>query len=293
MKKTSLFAKRHFSSALIILAAMAFIVSCSGTGGDSTDTSAIPDSTVSQSADSSEQETVPAESTSPQESVEIKIATYNIFHSGNVRIDDIASMLKDVDADIVGLQEVDDMTTRSRGISQAKILAEKAGYPYWKFVKSIDFQGGGYGTAILSKYPISSFKMYRLESGSEEQRTVGHALISANGRMIHYFNTHLSFEELSLRTAQFEFIAQQASKCGEYIVTGDFNTNDYSEFAPFSGAKLVCNDQRTFCTFPGIEKAIDNIVYYGSFTEIGAGTVENNNSDHYLLWTVLRLDPLG
>ena len=283
-----LFKNRFIIATLcLLLSIFLLLCSCSSHSDHSEPTSALTDPSVQTDSVSS---TIQLETSESSEPVLIKVATYNIFHAGKSRLDDIADNLKQVEADIVGLQEVDEMTSRSRGASQVKLIAEKAGYNYYKFIKSIDFQGGGYGTAILSKYPIISFKNYQLESGNEETRTVGHALIDVDGRKINYFNTHLSFEALSLRTAQFDFIAKKASNCNEYIITGDFNTYDYSEFSPFANAKLVCNNERTFCTFPGIEKAIDNIVYFGHFTEIISGTLENDRSDHYLLWTILRLE---
>lgn len=89
----------------------------------------------------------------------VKIMTYNIQHCnahlrGVIDYDLIASAIAKEDADIVGLNEV--YGDGGGEISQAKILADAVGYPYFYFAKAIELRGGrGYGNALLSKYPIS------------------------------------------------------------------------------------------------------------------------------------------
>lgn len=89
----------------------------------------------------------------------IKIMTYNIQHCnahlrGVIDYDLIASAIAKENADIVGLNEV--YGDGGGEISQAKILADAVGYPYFYFAKAIELRGGrGYGNALLSKYPIS------------------------------------------------------------------------------------------------------------------------------------------
>lgn len=89
----------------------------------------------------------------------IKIMTYNIQHCnahlrGVIDYDLIASAIAKEGADIVGLNEV--YGDGGGEISQAKILADAVGYPYFYFAKAIELRGGrGYGNALLSKYPIS------------------------------------------------------------------------------------------------------------------------------------------
>ena len=88
------------------------------------------------------------------------------------------------------------MNSTVGGRNTLKILAEKAGYEYYYFCKAIDYQGGEYGTAIMSKYPIKSFEVIPLygEDGIE-RRAMGHAVIDVNGTEIDYINTHLSYEK--------------------------------------------------------------------------------------------------
>lgn len=55
--------------------------------------------------------------------------------------------------DLVALQEVDQKTGRSSGIDQAAELGHLTGM-HWVFGKAMDYQGGGYGLAVLSRFPI-------------------------------------------------------------------------------------------------------------------------------------------
>ena len=57
-------------------------------------------------------------------------------------------------ADVVCLQEVDRGAARSNQVDMAARLADMTALKHHYFIKIRDFQGGEYGTAILSRYPI-------------------------------------------------------------------------------------------------------------------------------------------
>lgn len=107
----------------------------------------------------------------------IKIMTYNIQHCnahlrGVIDYDLIASAIAREGADIVGLNEV--YGDGGGEISQAKILADAVGYPYFYFAKAIELRGGrGYGNAILSKYPISSAQTIAVPDPDPDRRSYG------------------------------------------------------------------------------------------------------------------------
>jgi len=220
----------------------------------------------------------------------LKVASYNIQHAAQ-GIDKIIDTLKQADADIVGMQEVDYLTSRVSGADQPKLIAEGAGYPYYKFVRAIDYKGGQYGTLILSKFPIESFEVVQLDAGTKEGRSYGHAVINVAGIRVDFFNTHLSYESLDLRTAQFKVLAGVCAECDRYILTGDFNTADYTEFKGFTGSEMINTTDRHYVTFPGNSSGIDNIVFRGGFVESCSGTIVNGSSDHYMLWAEMTLDP--
>lgn len=60
----------------------------------------------------------------------------------------IANAIKAMNTDIVTLEEVEQKTTRSNGLDQAKIIAEKTGMHY-VFGKATEVKGGNYGNVIF------------------------------------------------------------------------------------------------------------------------------------------------
>ena len=221
----------------------------------------------------------------------IRIGSYNIKHAADAKLNlkTIAKVITENNLDIVGIQEVDLRTKRSIGIDQPRMLAEAADMPYYVFVRGIDYQGGQYGTLILSKYPIISSEVIPLESWDKEGRALGHAVIDLGGFQFDFFNTHLSYEDKTLRGLQFAEVSEKTKVCENFILTGDFNTADFNEFTVVGG-NLINNTARWYPTFPGGYSAIDNIVYTDAFKEIASGTVTRSYSDHYMLWAEFEIN---
>lgn len=221
----------------------------------------------------------------------IRIGSYNIKHAADANLDlnTIAGVIRSQDLDIVGLQEVDMRTKRSNYIDQPRALADAAEMPYYLFIRAIDYQGGEYGTLILSKYPITSSEVIPLESWDKEGRALGHAVIDIDGMRLDFFNTHLSYEDKTLRGLQFNEVAAKTSACENFIITGDFNTANFSEFDVL-GADLINNSARNYPTFTSSKKAIDNIVYSNAFKETSSGYVTRSYSDHCLLWAEFEIE---
>lgn len=250
-------------------------------------------------AETTEEATTEEQTTAAPETTEeeikmpktIKIGSYNIKHAvdANLNLKTIAKVITDNDLDIVGIQEVDLRTRRSNGIDQPRMLAEATDMPYYVFVRGIDYQGGQYGTLILSKYPIISSEVIPLESWDKEGRALGHAVIDLGEKQFDFFNTHLSYEDKTLRGLQFAEVAEKTKACENFILTGDFNTADFTEFT-IVGGTLINNASRWYPTFPGGNSAIDNIVYTDCFKEIASGTVTQSYSDHYMLWAEFEIN---
>ena len=90
---------------------------------------------------------------------EIRVLTYNIHHGegvdGKFDLPRIADVIKLASPDLVALQEVDQGTARASGVDQPAELARLTGMKV-VFGRNIDFQGGGYGTAVLSRLPVKA-----------------------------------------------------------------------------------------------------------------------------------------
>lgn len=172
---------------------------------------------------------------------EIRVVTYNIHHGEGVdrRFDlkRIANLLLAVEPDIVALQEVDQGTRRAGGVDQPAELARLTGMEI-EFGRNIDYDGGGYGTAVLTKLPVRSHESVKLKSfypptaENPEQRGVQVLeLGEKDGPGLVFMCTHLDYRPPDdERMASAATINELVKKRGDElaIVAGDFNATPES-----------------------------------------------------------------
>jgi len=163
---------------------------------------------------------------------ELKVMTYNIHHGnppakeGVIDLQAIADVINSQSPDLVALQEMDVLTSRSGNVDEVKKLAELTGM-YSFFSKSIDFGGGGYGVAILSKFKINKEERFSLpfkEGLDAELRSLAVINVTlANGKKLDFGCTHLDLkdEHRILQVAEINKIL--GSRKGEVIFAGDLN----------------------------------------------------------------------
>ena len=170
----------------------------------------------------------------------LTIVSYNIHH-GNppakpdvIDLDAIANVIAAQNPDLVALQEVDVNIKRSNNINQAEYLAKKLNMSYY-FAKAIDHDGGDYGVAVLSKYPIeepNKLTFSRIEGRKAEDRVLATITVKIkNGKKIKFSSTHLDHvKNEDLRLIQVAEIIKQAEKeTAPFIVAGDFNAKPNSK----------------------------------------------------------------
>ncbi len=111
----------------------------------------------------------------------LRIASYNIAHGRGLavsnhdgggsaerlrRLGQIAELLREINADVVVLNEVDFDTSWSYSLNQARFLAEQAGYPFVAEQRNLDLRvlnwTWRFGNAILSRYPIENAELLDL-----------------------------------------------------------------------------------------------------------------------------------
>lgn len=173
-----------------------------------------------------------------QEESLVRVLAYNIHHANPPSIPDsidlpaIARVIRESNADLVALQEVDVHTQRSgKGLHQAAVLAELTGM-YYYFAKSIPYQGGEYGNAILSRFPIESSEKIPLFSadGTEPRALLSVQVSLPGGKRILFASTHLDFSSASNTARQAADITRHFEKATlPIIVAGDFNAPPGSE----------------------------------------------------------------
>lgn len=101
---------------------------------------------------------------------ELRVLSYNIRHGRGmdkkVDLDRIAKVIDNTSPHLVALQEVDINVKRSGELDTAAILGKKLEMEH-RFGKFMAYQGGEYGLAILSKFPIIESTVHPLPAGSE------------------------------------------------------------------------------------------------------------------------------
>ena len=165
-----------------------------------------------------------------------RVMTYNIHHGegldGKVDLERIAKVINDANADAVALQEVDKNTERTGGIDMAADLAKRTNM-HFAFGANLDFQGGKYGTAILSKHPIDSVENHVLKQARDgEPRGVLQAVLDVGQGQVLFAGTHLDHTkdqaERLFSQAQFDDLFAKHERLPA-IFSGDFNDTPDSE----------------------------------------------------------------
>ncbi len=159
----------------------------------------------------------------------LRAVSYNIRHGlgadGELRLDRTAAVLGNMHADVIGLQEVDRRTARSQGIDQPEWLGQRLGMRA-VFAKFMDFQGGHYGLAILSKFPILEQRVVNLPEGHEPRVALAIRIDpSGDGRSVWVVDLHLDWvDDDAYRYAQAQRLGQFLQGLREpYVLLGDFN----------------------------------------------------------------------
>jgi endonuclease/exonuclease/phosphatase family metal-dependent hydrolase len=167
---------------------------------------------------------------------EIRVLTYNIHHGEGTDkkfdLPRIAKIIKSVSPDIVALQEVDQGTARASGVDQPAELAQLTDMAV-VYGRNIDYQGGGYGTAVLTKLPVKASASEKFPSFYEstpehpEQRAVQVVELGPPGEPgIVFLCTHLDYRpDERERMASAEVINRLAAKYGDrlMLLAGDLN----------------------------------------------------------------------
>ncbi|MFE7226853.1 endonuclease/exonuclease/phosphatase family protein [Nocardioides sp. NPDC057577] len=162
----------------------------------------------------------------------LNVMTFNI-KGGRVspgELGGIASVIRASGADVVLLQEVDQNRRRSGNVDQPAIIASHLGMQSVFGANDYITDRGGYGTAILSRFPIDGYDNTHLPNrDGKEQRGVLRANIIVEGQRLVVFNTHLDHTSDSLRQAQIGAVMSKVNAYdGAKLLGGDLNAGDGS-----------------------------------------------------------------
>ncbi|MBC8326256.1 MAG: endonuclease/exonuclease/phosphatase family protein [Verrucomicrobia subdivision 3 bacterium] len=190
--------------------------------------------------------------------VRLRVLCYNIHHAagvdGKLDVPRIARVIQSVKPDLVTLQEVDRNTTRTGKVDQAAELARLTRMHH-VFGANIAFQGGQYGNAILSRFPIGEHRNHLLPNVDDgEQRGVLAATVQVSkGRSLRLLATHFDHRRPDAeRLASAKFVNQLAAKRSEMpaIFAGDLNDDPESRALQEIGRVWARTNARMMPTIP-------------------------------------------
>lgn len=114
------------------------------------------------------------------------MATFNLLYgtsrrSGLIDEPDLRESARQLNADVLGLQEVDRLQDRSSAVDQTAVVAEELGAPYWRFVPALHgtprdaapwsassdddgstSSGPTFGVGLVSRLPVRDWHVLRL-----------------------------------------------------------------------------------------------------------------------------------
>jgi endonuclease/exonuclease/phosphatase family metal-dependent hydrolase len=240
-----------------------------------------------------------------------RVLVYNV-HAGKdaagvENLARVAEVVRSTGADLVLLQEVDRGTERSGRVDQLAVLARLTGF-HAAYGKTLDFQGGAYGVALLSRWPVAADTLHLLDppevraDPAFEPRGALRARVAAPRGALHLLNTHLDAgradtHRLREVAALLEIAASLRASRAPVLLGGDFNATPESAVigrvrqAGWRDAWAVCGVGEGF-TFPA-EAPVRRIDYLfvppGAACE-GAEVVGGEVSDHRGVVFTVRMD---
>ena len=160
----------------------------------------------------------------------LRVVTYNVHKcrglDGRVRPHRIASVLNELDADVIALQEVTASAGEGSGAGHAEFLAETLGLNCC-FGENRRHGVAPYGNAILTRLPIHHWQNYDITAANREPRGCLRADVSLPGSAtLRIFNLHMGTGFFERRTQVHKFheaILPEGGAGGVRLILGDFN----------------------------------------------------------------------
>lgn len=243
--------------------------------------------------------------------MQFRVVSWNI-HKGiggldrRYRIDRVVEMLKSLSPDVALLQEVSEDMPRSHFHHQPSALAEALEMPHLAFGPEHRFRVGGYGNAILSKWPLTDPSRIDLTIGTRKKRGAmtarAHVQTAHHTRSLVLVNMHLGLagsergQQLERFLASHPFAHMQ--KKTPIVLAGDLNDvwgslgPRYLQPAGFARSGTLIN---TFPAYLPI-RPLDGIFVRGDLrsrhTSVPRSKLAKQASDHLPLIADLELTGL-
>lgn len=247
----------------------------------------------------------------------LRLATFNLLHGrsiddGRVDLDRLGEATAGLDADVLGLQEVDRDQPRSHGADLTAIAARAMGAVHALFVPALagtpgaeweaangEVAGGtpAYGVALLSRHPVSSWKVLRMPPARigipmwipgtrrpilvrDEPRVAVVAVVEGPWGPFTVCTTHLSFVP-GWNGRQLRHVARTMGAPGPVALLGDLNMERRA--AARASALTPVESGHTYPA-PRPRRRLDHVLLGGGLVPTGpARTPRLPLSDHRAL----------
>ncbi|HEX8162735.1 MAG TPA: endonuclease/exonuclease/phosphatase family protein [Pyrinomonadaceae bacterium] len=244
----------------------------------------------------------------------LRVVTYNVHKcrglDRRVRPARIASVLRELDADVIALQEVVSHAGADRAeMDQAKFIAGELGYDYC-VGENRKHRGAAYGNVVLSRLPWGRVENHDITWRGRERRGALRVDVriddGAGGRLtLHLFNVHLGTAFIERRHQARQLVGERVLRRpdleGARVVLGDFNEFPRGLATRLLSEELCAADVRTHLksarTYPGLLPVahLDHI-YYDPQLELTRLALHKTStalvaSDHLPLVADFRLRP--
>lgn len=205
----------------------------------------------------------------------LRLCTYNVHQCRGIdrRVDParIVRVLRELNADVIALQEVLSEPGGAPEKNQSKYLAEQMETEHYFAGKNWRRGEAAFGNVVLSRFPIVFSQNYDISYGRREPRGCLRADIELEGgRVLHLFNLHLGLswqERREQARMLLDGILKPAGRRGPRAVVGDFNEWTRGLATRLLTAEFRHVDMRRFFlrtrSYPGLLPLVhlDNIYY--------------------------------
>ena len=235
--------------------------------------------------------------------MDLRIATYNIHRcrgmDRRVVPGRIVEVLREIDADIIALQEV--IGAGPAGAGQAEEIGAALGMG-WVMTCVRTLRQHQFGNVVMSRLPIVHHSQYDLTWRTCEQRACQRAdLALGSGQVLHVYNVHLGTAVLERRyqAGRLAAFVHDRRVTGPKVILGDFNewmrglaTKTLSSL--FESIDIAAHLKRRR-TYPGLFPVVhlDHIYYEGRLEVVSVEMPRTRKalmaSDHLPLVANLRV----
>jgi len=232
--------------------------------------------------------TTPSPNYSASGKTSLVILTYNIQQgvnvSGDRNYDGQLQLIRDLDPDIIGLQECD--PTRISGGNQdvVRYLASRLNMYSYYGPKTVT---NTYGAAILSKFPISDTASFFMFS-DQEQIGSAQAKITVGSTIFNVFVNHPAGDEDQTTIYQQEEMVSRIVGLTNVIFMGDFNFRPNSIEYNITTITAGLEDSYVLRWGTVAENRIDHVFLSPGYTVLDAQYIEEGHSDHPAYWIEIQ-----